>query len=656
MSCAANASVASFDLFDTLLVRVFGCPTDLFAAMADRIALTHPDFDRGKFVQMRVEAERCARQTAAGQGQSEITLKQIYAELAAMSDGGGPKLECAMALECELEIASVRPDQQIKAAFDELVARGTRVVIVSDMYLPLACIEEMLAGAAINGHARIYLSNDCRRSKADGSVWEHLKTDLGLSPQDVVAHIGDNAEADGRVAARFGVTPFLLTPPHRRAPACAYPAAGHWFNDSCRALLQQSLVLHRDNPRIDPFWLAVAHLVVLPVTLGFAAYVRDIAEQDGGRRVFFLARDGLIFQKAYEAAWRRPQDPPSRYLWASRRCLNFAMIDAIDEEALAFLLSGYSVLPVGDFLRRVDLDPTDPEVATVVQHHFPAATHSVETRSDRDALRAMMIELGPIILRRASAERAPLLAHLKSASLFAGPGVVVDLGWHGSLQRSLMLLGQRKTGALPDLVGAYLGTFEKRVRLVAGQPMRATGWLFDADEPRAASAVIRNSVEVVELLMSAPESGIRCLRANNGVIEPVRIVEPEESGRIEVAAVLHDAIETACRALRPYIESVPRSVLRETALQNLKALLEKPSAIDAEKFRSVLHAEGFGAARYRPLVAEISGTRNRRGIADAYGRSFWQAGFLAGLSPGERLALEATLRFRRLRASLRHGA
>jgi hypothetical protein len=268
----------------------------------------------------------------------------------------------------------------------------------------------------------------------------------------------------------------------------------------------------------------------------------------------------------------------------------------------------------------------------------------------------MLVELGPLILLRAAAERAPLLSHLEEAGLFAGPGIVVDLGWHGSLQRSLMLLGRRRAGALPDLVGAYLGTFDKRIEAVAGQPMRTHGWLFDADEPRAAAMVIRKSVEVIELLMSAPESGIRCLRGRDGTVEPVRIVEPEESGRLEIAAVLHDAIETACRALRPHIESVPGAVLKSTALQNLKALLDNPSAADAARFHSIMHAEGFGAARYRPIIADLPVARDRRGLADAYGRSLWQAGFRAGLSLRERLTLDATLRVRRLRARLRGGA
>ncbi len=651
VTCAAIASVASFDLFDTLLVRVFGCPTDLFAAMADRIAFLQPDFERSNFVQMRIEAERRARQTAAEKGQCEVTLQQIYAELAAMSRV--PDQKTAMALECELEIASVRPDEQVKATFNELIARGARVAIVSDMYLPLACVEEMLARAAIVGHQRLYLSNACGRSKADGSVWAHMRTEMGLAPCEVVAHLGDNADADGVVAAKFGVKPFLLNQPHRRAPAPPYPATGHWFHASCVALLQQSMVRHRDDPRVDPYWLTLAHLIVLPIVLGVSGFVRDLAAEDGGRRVFFLARDGRIFQKAYEAAWRRPEDAPSQYLWASRRCLNFAMIEAMDSEALDFLVSGYSVRPVADFLHRVELDLADLEVKAAVLRHFPDAQYQVETQSDRDALRAMLVELGPVILGRATAERVPLLTHLDDAGLFAGPGVVVDLGWHGSLQRSLMLLGQRHGGVLPDLVGAYLGTFDRRVRVVAGQQMRAYGWLFDADEPRAAAALIRKSVEVVELLMSAPENGIRRVQMQNGSVEPVRIVQPEESSRIEIAAVVHDAIEIACRALRPHIESVPRAILKETALQNLEALLGSPSAADAEKFRSVLHAEGFGAERYRPIIAESSGMRGRRSLAEAYERSFWQAGFLAGLKPGERLALEATLRFRRLRASLR---
>ncbi len=654
---AANcAAVVSFDLFDTLLVRIFGRPVDLFSVISDRLAALDLVFAR-RFAQERIQAEIRARESARRCGDNEVTLASIYAELAAALDpdphAPTVDLQSILELECELEIASVRADEQVKAAFDDLIARGARVVIVSDMYLPLPCIQSMLTRLAIRGHERLYLSNECGAAKANGSVWPHLRADLALAPDDVVVHLGDNAEADGAAAARFGVRPFLLTEPQGRRLPRPYPAKGQWFHDCCLALLQQSLVRHPDNPRVDPFWLAIAHLIVLPAALGMAAFVRDLADQEKTDRIFFLARDGLIFQKAFEAAWRRPGDARSRYVWASRRCLNVAMIEELDAGVLDFLVSGTSSLTVADFVRRIDLDPAEPSVHSAMRRHFPEPAHGIATEQDRETLRAMFRDLEPAIRGRASQERAPLVTHLDELGLFDGPGIVVDLGWHGTMQRSLITLGQRRTGRIPCLVGAYLGTFERRVRTAAGRDLRSSGWLFNGEEPRAHAAVIRRSVEVVELLFSAPESGIKHLQTRGGQIEPVRIVEAEEGHRIEIASIIHDAVKSACTALRPFVEGIPREVFKAMALENLEALLATPSSGDAAMFRDIAHAEGFGIARYRPIIQPRPVVPHRWALFNAQNSSFWPAGFRASMGRRDKITLEMVERLHRLRRHVR---
>jgi len=650
---AARSSVVSFDLFDTLLGRVFGKPEDLFVAVYDRLKEGHDDIP-AQFVNERISAERRARENAKNAGRNEITLADIYNELANAFGDSRTDLGEVKALECEFEIASVSPDYQVKAAFDQLVAQGAHVIIVSDMYLPAACINAMLVRLGIDGHERLYLSGECGVAKANGSIWPYIRKDLRLTREDSIIHLGDNPDADGAIAERSGVKSFLLAQAPRQVPRRSYPAKGHWFHDASVALLQKSLARHQHNPDAH-YWLTIAHLIVLPTVLGMARFVRDLAEQEKTNRVFFLARDGLIFQKGFEAAWRRPDYAPSRYVYASRRCLNVAMIEQLSEEVIDFLVSGYSVIPVADFVRRVDLDLDCPNVAAAVHQHFPDSAHLITTENDRNALRTMFRSLETDILQRAAEERTALLFHLDEIGLFSGAGIVVDLGWHGTMQRSLMTLGRRYMGTAPDLVGAYVGTFEKRVRRVFDKEMRGYGWLFDTDEPREAAAVVRKSVEVVELLFSAPENGIKCLQFCNGRTEPVRIVQREEAPRLEIASIIHRAVEEACVALKPFIETVPPPQLKSMALENLQALLGAPSSVDAAMFRSIHHAEGFGTARYRPIIQPHPTGWDHRKLLDAHATSFWPAGFRATLDRKDKLAIKLMVRLQGLRNRMRHG-
>jgi len=410
---------------------------------------------------------------------------------------------------------------------------------------------------------------------------------------------------------------------------------GHWLADVFASLLRQDLVARRDDPDFDPYWLAIAHLVVAPAALGMAGHVARVARANGTDRVFFLARDGLIFQKAYEAAWRPSEAAPSRYVWCSRRCVNFANIAALDESSLDFLTSGAAISPSA-YLRRIDLDPADPTIQPVMAGCFADPHRPVHTADGRAALRAMFTALAGPILAQAAVERAALLAHLDDIALYDGPGVVVDLGWHGSLQRSLMLLGRSRTSALPPLVGAYLGTFERRVRTVAGAKLEASGWLFADGLPRDSLARFTRSVEITELLFSAPEPGIRCVRSTGDGTAPVRIEEPQEADRLRLAALFHDVASRTAAALRPVVSDAHVDVLASITLSGFEALLGAPAPEDVRHFQNIAHAEGFGVAHYRPIIPTIPAASDAKAALDALNDSFWRRGFLRSLAPGVR--------------------
>lgn len=638
-AAAQSAAIVSFDVFDTLLVRFFGDPADLFAALAERIAPAAA----AAFARERVAAEQRARANAAARGEREVTLAGIYRELKQAWAAHGPAhaldLDQAAREETDLELRCVRADPQVAAAFRALVAAGRRVVLVSDMYLPAECVERMLARCGIAGFERLYLSSEIMVAKGDGSVWPYLRAASGLAPDAGIVHLGDNPQSDGETARGFGVVPFLLVPPGERRVTSRFAQRGHWLADSFASLLRQELVARRGEPGLDPYWLAIAYLVVAPAALGMAGHVRRVARAHGTDRIFFLARDGLIFQKAYEAAWRPPDALPSRYVWCSRRCVNFANISALDEASLDFLASGGSISPEA-YLRRIDLDPADPAIRPVLTRFFPDPSQPVRTAGGRTALRAMFAALAGPILAQAAVEREALMAHLDGIGLYdgpgPGPGIVVDLGWHGSLQRSLMLLGRARSGVLPRLAGAYLGTFERQVRTVAGAPLETSGWLFNAGLPRDSVARFTRSVETAELLFSAPEPGIRCVRRQGIGTEPVRIVEPQEADRLRLAAIFHDAVAKCAEALRPVLVDGHVDALASLTLRGFDALLGDPAPEDVAHFGGVAHAEGFGIAHYRPIIPAVPPSSNAKARLDALDASFWRRGFLRSLAPGAR--------------------
>ncbi|MCW8306204.1 hypothetical protein AruPA_04075 [Acidiphilium sp. PA] len=628
-----TADIASFDLFDTLVQRAVWRPHDLFALLA----ATLPDQAGPWFAAERGRAEAAARRAS---GITEITLAAIYAELARTAPQG-LDLTSIMDREIALEIEGIAADPGIAAAFRALVAAGRRVIIVSDMYLPRHAIETMIERAGIDGYARLYLSSETGRTKASGAVWDEIRADFGLTAEARIVHLGDHPEADGAVARRCGVTPSLVSPPERRLPANRYQPSGHALADLPHALLRRALAAQQHVGQAgDPYWLTLAYLVVAPAAIGMAGLIHSRVRAEC-RRPFFLARDGLVFQKAYETAWRTEAAPPSHYVWSSRRCLNLAAITTLDASDLDFLCSGVSDLTIAEYLQRAALDPAESAVAAAMHRHGVHGQTAVNDAPSRAALRAIFTDLADPITARAGIERRDLLAHLDQIGLFDGKALVVDLGWHGSLQRSLIRLGTIARGTAPDITGVYLGTTARRAR-----DIEAEGFLFSDSAPQSVvAATVGRSYEVLELLFSAPESGISHVACRDGVPYPVRLEQAEEAPRLAIAALIHDAVTDVAHAMRPYLRQEHIAMLRDLACTRLAGLLTAPDRTDAARFAAIPHAEGFGALSYRPIVPPSG--RSLFAAAGAARTAFWPAGYLARLDPGSRFAVRLINRLHR---------
>src|ERR1019366_8657113 len=98
--------LASFDIFDTVLTRTVAVPRDLFLLLAERLrARQIITLEAAAFADARVRAERQAR-TRHPHG--EVTLAEIYDELAAARSWPGAAGAAAEAAELETEADCLR--------------------------------------------------------------------------------------------------------------------------------------------------------------------------------------------------------------------------------------------------------------------------------------------------------------------------------------------------------------------------------------------------------------------------------------------------------------------------------------------------------------------------------------------------------------------
>ena len=153
VDAASGADAVAFDVFDTLVVRPFVEPTDLFLFM-EKV------YGAEGFASARVSAEREARKRI----RQEVDLDEIYTLL----PEGYQSLKDK---EMDLEISLSFPDPSAKRLFDSVRDSGKRIALVSDMYLPSEVIEQILTRNGYSGFEKLYLSNVYDENKASGGLY-----------------------------------------------------------------------------------------------------------------------------------------------------------------------------------------------------------------------------------------------------------------------------------------------------------------------------------------------------------------------------------------------------------------------------------------------------------------------------------------------------
>lgn len=295
----SQADVVSFDVFDTLLLRPFQEPTDLFFELAYR--LRYPGLK-----QLRVEAETsCRRMKGVG---AEVTLEEIWTELERTS---GIPAEEGMAAEWQTELDCCRANPYFLPVIRQLKERGTEMILCSDMYLDSEKLLQLLSRCGFDGFRHCFVSCEYGISKSTGGLFDRVKETCGAQRRYI--HIGDNPVSDVKMARNKGFEaihyPNVNTVGRKSrctdlspltASAYAGIVNGHIYNGSGRYGSDYELGFIYGG---------------LFVT-GFCQYIHDYAQREQLDRLLFLARDGEILERAYRLMYPQEADRCAYVLWS----------------------------------------------------------------------------------------------------------------------------------------------------------------------------------------------------------------------------------------------------------------------------------------------------------------------------------------------------
>ncbi|MBZ0168954.1 hypothetical protein MELA_01285 [Candidatus Methylomirabilis lanthanidiphila] len=649
-SLIEQARYISFDIFDTAVLRIVREPADLFDLVERwyRDSIGQLSFH---FKAVRVESERLARERAWTQnGRTETTLDDIYQ---CMQEVFGVVHETAIALrdlEVATELKGCTRNDEIYAIYRGCLEVMRPILFISDMYLPLEIIRQMLHRCGYDRFQHLFVSSALGVTKSSGELYEYILKELACRPHEIL-HIGDHYDSDVIMARRYG----LATHPYEkcdermrrldyrgrhRLQRCtsAEEGAGSVEASIYAATILRCLLGHRSPRHIEsdePFWYEFGYIAAGPLFFGFVGWLLARAVEDRVERLYFLSRDGQILKRIYDHLSPLVENaPPSEYLYASRRALNVPAITELNERTIDFLVSGTSILRVAQFLRRLGLDPT-VFTQTVREVGFSGLDQRVRTGADYATLRLLFRSIADDISRVAIEERALVLDYFRRVGILDRQRIgIVDIGWHGTLQSSIStLLGL--SGRETQIKGYYLGTFSPaRAAYERGHEMAA--YLCEYGEPESRHAVIKLCVELFEFLHLAPHGSVLRFAARNGDIAPIlEENDLERSKMAKAAAVQRGAVDFVSDFGAAWQQFRFLSISPDLALQPIREVLQDPTLMEAVMLGDLQHAEGFGNVYEQRYIAKppelLTAVINPRSLFDRYRQAFWKTGYLKRL-------------------------
>ena len=295
--------VISFDVFDTLVLRPFSLPSDLFFALSQHFG--YLDLER-----IRREMEEKARiEKQNKEGNREVTLEEIWDIME--RETGIPKEE-GMKAECEYEKRYCFANPYMLEVVRWLKHRRKKLILISDMYLGEGYIRELLKNCGYDTFDGYFVSCDHGKSKNLGNLYDEVKRQIGGNKRYI--HVGDNLLSDQKQAERHG----FASAPYRNVNETGSkyraedmsPIVGSMYRGIVNAKLYNGICSYT-------FPYEFGYIYGGLFVLGYCQWLHQWVHERKIDKILFLARDGDVLSKAYEKLYPE-EDIKWEYVYWSR--------------------------------------------------------------------------------------------------------------------------------------------------------------------------------------------------------------------------------------------------------------------------------------------------------------------------------------------------
>lgn len=494
-------NLASFDIFDTALVRRCGRPDIIWRLMGAR--LWQEDHSQAEaFYNWRSCAEKGAF----------ATIDSIYSS--AEAECFAPyTAEALKQAEMEEESRQLCVNPHVKAIIDNHRAKGDRIMFISDMYLPSAFLADILRReGCLKGDEEVVVSCEAGACKHQhGKLYaEVAKSDIARQV-DGWMHYGDNHFSDVRYARKQGIKATHVTAPFTDTEQ-------HWIDmaSSLRNGWQMSALAGiARNARLRFGDTAVVRLAadfVAPAYIPYVQFVIEEAKRKGIKRLYFLNRDSYILLKIAE---QLPHEGIElRYLYVSRRSLMVPYLrECRDEDYIAIADRNNLIGRDSDHLLwQLQYTREQLQKEYGVELPFVRIVNASQQKQFMDTL-FRHDRFTPVFKRRANDQFELIKEYFRQEGLLDGEKTaMVDVGWLGTSRLMINRL-------LKDCGGEPTSFFYMGVRRDVISPLE--GNYISYFQP---GQLDTNATALIENYFSAspyPSAGAYARDAESGKIIPV---------------------------------------------------------------------------------------------------------------------------------------
>ena len=485
-----GVTVLTVDFFDTMVTRTVAQPTHVFAVMEQSLVLEHGS-RWTSFALERVMAEHRARANAAQSDPlRDVTIDEIGAELAVAMNLSVAELSTVIALEKETEISLAKAVPGGAEIIAEAQARGLRVLIVSDNYMPSSHLVNM-ADAAGYGWVTVddvLVSCEHGGLKHNGVLWQKAIEVAGVAAEQIL-HIGDDHEADEKQPSKVGIATHIdarMRHSHRD------------MHNTCPDVLPLSRIeAAQRDAMYNTGWdtaVALGDGLVGMVVAAQVADVMNVVKQRNLAGIHFAARDGWLAHQV----WNKLREggtalPVASYTAFSRSVIWRASLTQLTTENVGRFIGEDEVLTIARLERRVGCSLS--------------SLYRPDEAIDAQSARAVLLENDTKVVAASQQLRTRILGYFEKQGLLKpGHHIVVDLGWTGSTIADMAdLITEATNGATTieaRLTGMYWDATPSRMRV------SMHGYAMTEFESLDNNLRLLGVIKLLEALVTAPHGSV----------------------------------------------------------------------------------------------------------------------------------------------------